>query len=155
MVIYMNIGNKLKELREEFEITQEDLAKKLKINRVQYSQYENDYFNIPIKHIIAIANFYNISIDYLFNLSEKKGNKLKYNEIDYIKAGNNLKEFRKKYNLTQEKIAKILNTTHSNIAFYEKGRNLIATPFLYQICHKYHVSADYLLGRIDNPKYLK
>lgn len=46
-------------------------------------------------------------------------------------------------------LAEMLNTTHSNVGFYEKGRNFIATPFLYQICHKYHVSADYLLGRID------
>ena len=31
---------------------------------------------------------------------------------------------------------------------------LIATPFLYTICKKYNISADYLLGKIDNPKYL-
>ena len=57
--------------------------------------------------------------------------------------------------MTQKKLALILNTTYSNIAFYEKGRNFIATPFLYQICHKYHISADYLLGKINEPKYLK
>ena len=47
------------------------------------------------------------------------------------------------------KVAKELNTTGTVICGYESGRRIIATPFLYQICHKYHVSADYLLGRID------
>ena len=72
--------------------------------------------------------------------------------IDKIKAGNRLKEFRKEHKFSREKLANILNTTYSNIAFYEMGRNLIATPFLYTICKKYNISADYLMGRIDNPK---
>lgn len=145
----MNIGSKLKELREEKNITQEELALILNINRVQYNQYENDYFNIPIKYIINIADYYNVSIDYLLNMSTNKNAECTYNIVDYKLAGERLKKIRKEHKLTQQKLASILNTTHSNIGFYEKGRNLIATPFLYQICHKYHVSADYLLGRID------
>ena len=76
-------------------------------------------------------------------------------EIDKIKAGQRLKEFRLEHKLTQVKLANILNTTFSSIAFNEKGRNLIATPFLYTICSKYEISADYLLGIVDKPKYLK
>ena len=69
--------------------------------------------------------------------------------------GQRLKNFRKENKLTQEKLANMLNTTDTVISGYESGRRLVATPFLYQICHQYHVSADYLLGRIDEPKYLK
>ena len=145
----MNIGVKLRELREEKNITQEQLASILKINRVQYNQYENNYFNIPIKHIIDLANYYHISIDYLLDISINKNSNGCYNAVNNKLAGKRLKEFRKEHKLTQQKLASILNTTHSTIGFYEKGRNLIATPFLYQICHKYHVSADYLLGRIN------
>lgn len=144
----MNLGDKLREIREEKGITQEELANQLNINRVQYNQYENNYFNIPIKHLIKIADFYKISIDFLFDNNFNHSNF--YNSVDKKIAGNRLKDFRKEHKLTQKKLAEILNTTHSNIGFYEKGRNLIATPFLYQICHQYHVSADYLLGRIDN-----
>ena len=78
-----------------------------------------------------------------------------YKNVENIIAGKRLKEFRKENKLTQEKLANILNTTFSNIAFYEKGRNLIAIPVLYEICKKYNISADYLLGRIDNPKFLE
>lgn len=69
--------------------------------------------------------------------------------MDLKMIGARIQMWRKSNKLTQEKLAKELNTNKSVICNYEKGRNLIATPFLYQICKKYHVSADYLLGRID------
>ena len=144
----MNLGNKLREMREEKGLTQDELSSMLNINRVQYNQYENNYFNIPIKHLIEIADFYQIAIDSLFNNNFNNHYNF-FNLVDKKLAGIRLKEFRKEHKLTQKKLAEILNTTHSNIGFYEKGRNLIATPFLYQICHKYHVSADYHLGRIN------
>ena len=53
----MNVGRKLKELREKKNLTQEKVSNDLNINRVQYCQYENDYFNVPIKHLINIAQF--------------------------------------------------------------------------------------------------
>ena len=74
--------------------------------------------------------------------------------IDIHKIGQNLKEFRKENKLNQEKLAEFLNIGKGTIADYERGRYLIATPFLYQICKKYNISTDYLLGKIDNPKYL-
>ena len=142
----MNVGRKLKELREKKNLTQEKVSNDLNINRVQYCQYENDYFNVPIKHLINIAQYYQVSIDYLFDLTNEEKDHYKSN-VNIKIAGNRLKEFRKENKMTQKKLALILNTTYSNIAFYDKGRNFIATPFLYQICHKYHISADYLLGK--------
>ncbi len=155
----MNYGERLKELREysndKRKITQKEIADILNISRRTYTCYELQDKIIPVKHLNDICNFFNISIDYLFELSSIKNYSNSSKKIDEIKSGNRLKEFRKEQNLTQVKLANILNTTFSNIAFYEKGRNLIATPFLYTICKKYNISADYLLGRIDSPKYLK
>lgn len=144
----------LRDLRLEKGLNQKEIADKINISRVQYNQYENNYYSIPIKHLISISNYYNVSIDYILNLNSNK-NYIDVNMVvDKIKAGERLKEFRKENKLTQEKLANMLNTTFSNIAFYEKGRNIIATPFLYEICSKYKISADYLLGRTDKPKYL-
>ena len=66
-----------------------------------------------------------------------------------------IKDLRIENNLTQKELANILNIDSSTISKYEHGINVIATPFLYTICKKYNISADYLLGKIDNPKYLK
>ncbi len=151
----MEFETRLRKLRIEKNITQEELANAIDISRVQYNQYENNYYNIPIKHLIALSEYYNVSIDYIVKLNDTKTYKNFRKGFNNIESGRRLKEFRKEKKLTQVKLASILNTTFSNLAFYEKGRNLIATPFLYEICKKYNISADYLLGKIDEPKYLK
>ena len=150
----MDYINVLKSLRERFNLTQEDVANILKIDRKTYNHYETTEKIIPIKHLVTLSNYFDVSIDYLLGLTDV----LQYadvSDVDKIEAGKRLKEFRKENKLTQVKLASILNTTFSSIAFNEKGRNLIATPFLYTICLKYHVSADYLLGKINEPKNLK
>ncbi len=151
----MKIHTILLKLRTSLNKTQTEVAKETGLSRVQYNQYENNYYNIPIKHLNTLSNYYNVSIDYLLNLTPimKYDNSKK--EIDKIKAGERLKEFRKENNLTQKKLAEILHTTFSSIAFNEKGRNLISTPFLYTICSKYHISADYFLGKTNSPKYFE
>ena len=88
-------------------------------------------------------------------LEKMEENKNSINEIDPIKVGQRLKEFHKENKITQVKLANMLNTVQPVIANYEKGKYLISIPFLYTICKKYNISADYLLGKIDNPKYLK
>ena len=150
----MNYNEILKKLRLEKELTQEKLASDLNINRVQYNQYENNYNTIPIKHLNNIANFFDVSIDYILNFNKVKKYSFSALDIDNMKSGIRLKEFRKENKLTQSKLAEILNTNQSVIANYERGRTPVATPFLYTICKKYNISADYLLGKTDSPKYL-
>ncbi len=77
------------------------------------------------------------------------------NNYDVFKIKERLKELRKDNNLTQEKICQYLNIDQPTWSIYENGKSLIGTPFLYMICKKYKVSADYILGRIDKPKFLK
>ena len=151
----MFYGEKLRFLREEKDISQYELSKILNLNKRVYGQYEREYVVIPLKHLNTICNYFNVSLDYIFNLvKENKYENIKL-EIDKKITGERLKKFRIENNLTQEDLAKLLNTNKSVICGYEKGRYLIATPFLYTICKKYNISADYLMGRIDNPIYLK
>ena len=118
-------------------------------------EYVIEYTIIPIKHLNTICNYFNISIDYIFGFTKNIHYYDMKKEIDRKKAGSRLKAFRKEKGLTQVKLSEILNVSQSTIAEYERGTNIIATPFLYEICKKYNISADYLLGRMDNPKYLK
>ena len=151
----MNYGQKVKELRERNGITQKELAKYLEIDAKLYSHYETEDRIIPCKHLYAISLYFNVSLDYLFGFTNIKNYETnKKLDINKGEVGIKLKELRKELKLTQTKLADILNTTQSVIAEYEKGKNLIATPFLYTICKKYNISADYLLGKIDSPKYL-
>ena len=145
----MNYGIKLKELREYNNMSQYDVAELLDIKRSSYNQFEQQYDIIPIKRLNQLANIFHCSIDYILGLADTKNYQGSRLEIDTTLSKERLKQFRKEHGLTQDKLAKLLETTQSVVCGFEKGRNLIATPLLYTICHKYHVSADYLLGRID------
>lgn len=65
--VNMNIGKKLKELRKNYNLTQGELAEKLKISRVNYTRYENGKVRPDYETIIKIADFYDISLDELFD----------------------------------------------------------------------------------------
>ena len=151
----MIYSKRLIEIRENKDLKQYELASILNIYKGLYNQYETEYYIIPIKHLNTLANYFDVSIDYLFGLSDKLNYENSNSEVNALKVGERLKEFRKENKLTQEKLAKILNMARSALANYERGRNVIATPFLYTICTRYNISADYLLGKINNPKYLK
>ena len=151
----MDYTKRLKLIRENKNLTQKDIANILEITRGLYAQYEIADKIIPISHLNTISNYFNISIDYLLDLNSKQKYPKSKKEIDIEKFSMRLKEFRKENKLTQEKLAKNLNTSHSVISSYESGKTLILTSFLYTICKKYNISADYLLGKIDEPKYLK
>lgn len=150
----MNYGEKLKELREFNNLSQYDIAKILKIKRSSYNQFEQQYDIIPIKRLNEIANIFDCSIDYILGLTNSKKYKSYRKEIDMKLSQERIKKLRKDYSITQIKMANILNTSQSVIAGFEGGRNIIATPFLYELCKKYHVSADYLLGKTDDHQEL-
>ena len=62
---------RLKDLREDKDLKQEDIAKILNISQTNYSKYELGKINIPINSLIILATFYNTSIDYLLGLTNE------------------------------------------------------------------------------------
>lgn len=150
----MNYKERMKLLRTYELLTQEDIARVLKINRSTYKEYELQNSIIPIKHLNDFCNYFNTSIDYIFKFTESKKYNESRKEVNKSLFSNRLKELRKEYNLKQQDLADILKIDNSTISKYERKINIIATPFLYDICKKYNISADYLLGKIDSPKYL-
>ncbi len=148
-------NKRLKELRESNNLDLQDLSTLLNFEKDTYGKYEREYIIIPIKHLNTLCNYFDVSIDYIFGFTNKTNYNNYQKEIDTKKVSKRLKEFRKDNNLTQEKLAKLLNVVKGTIGNYESARALIATPFLYTICKKYNISADYILGKVDEPKYLK
>lgn len=65
----MNI-NRLKEIREDRDIFQKDVANFLNIKQQQYSEYEIGKRLIPINYLSELADFYNVSIDYLLGKTD-------------------------------------------------------------------------------------
>ena len=63
----MNIHKKLKELRKSFGLTQEELANRINISRVNYTRYENGKVRPDYETLLKLADFYDISLDEFFN----------------------------------------------------------------------------------------
>ena len=62
----------IKDLREDNDLKQSDIAKALNITQQVYSRYELGINEIPQRHIIALCKFYNVSADYILGLTKDK-----------------------------------------------------------------------------------
>lgn len=63
---------RLKDLREDTEKKQEDIANVIGTSQSYYAQYENGKRSIPFERIVDIAKYYNVSIDYIAGLTNDK-----------------------------------------------------------------------------------
>ena len=61
---------RIKDLREDWDITQAEIAAYLHIKQNTYSQYENGQRQLPIDILIQLAEYYHTSTDYLLGLTE-------------------------------------------------------------------------------------
>ena len=68
----MYYTERLKELREYHELTQEQVARAIGIKREQYRRYETGINEIKANHIIKFAKFYKVTSDYILGLTDKK-----------------------------------------------------------------------------------
>ena len=63
---------RLKDLREDSDLTQQQIAEFLHVKQNTYSQYETGTHQLPIDILIRLAEFYNVSTDYILGLTDKK-----------------------------------------------------------------------------------
>ena len=146
---------RIKNLREEKDLAQKDLANILGIDRSTYSSYEIGRDTIPLKHLNTLCNYFDISIDYAMGLTKTTKYKNSSDEINMKKVSERLKNIRKENNLTQAHISEILNTSRSTWTGYEGKKFLISTLLLYEVSIRYNYSMYYILGKIDKPSKLK
>lgn len=137
---------RLKILRENSDLTQDELGKILNVSKYAISKWENGKEIIPLEKLNDYSNYFNINMDYILNISNDKKN-IMCSNLDKNIIGENLKNIRIKNKLTQRDLASILNTTHSAIWAYEKGRVLILIAFAYQICINFNISMDALCDK--------
>lgn len=73
--------NRLKDLREDNDLYQKDIAKILNISQTGYSKYETETNDIPTSILIKLALYYETSIDYILGLTNEKKVLYKKNNI--------------------------------------------------------------------------
>lgn len=62
---------RIRDLREDNDLNQEEISKILKIDRSYYGKYERGLHPMPVDHIITLCRFYNVSADYILGFTNE------------------------------------------------------------------------------------
>lgn len=145
----------LKYVREYNDLKQSEVANILGVKRSSYSVWEAEINIIPLNRLIDFCNYFEVSLDFVLNLNKTMKYENMKKEIDYKVHQKRIKWVRKENGYTQARLASILNTDNGVISRYESGKTLILTSFLLEYSKIFNISADYLMGRIDEKINLK
>ena len=63
---------RLRDMREDHDLSQSAVAKILGIQQTVYSRYERGFQTVPLEHLIKLADLYEVSLDYLTDRSDKQ-----------------------------------------------------------------------------------
>ena len=63
---------RLRDLREDMDLNQTQVAKLLFTSQTVYSRYERGVLTIPVEHLIILADFYGVSTDYILGRTNNK-----------------------------------------------------------------------------------
>ena len=141
-------ADKIRSIRENNELTQQEVADILDVTRSAYSLWEINKNTIPIEYLNKFSNEFDVNIDYLVDLSINQNIKFNKIELDKKELGKRIRTARKSINYTQEKLADKLNTTHSVISAYESGKTKVPTLFLIEIAKMTNKSLNWFLNKI-------
>ncbi len=71
-IFHWEVKMRIRDLREDRDLTQKEIADLLHIKQNTYSQYENGHRQIPVDALIKLAQFYNTSVDYLLGRTDER-----------------------------------------------------------------------------------
>lgn len=72
MVMYMKVYRRLRDLREDADLTQETVGKAINVPQRTYSYYETGGRMIPPEVLCALAELYHVSVDYILERTDKR-----------------------------------------------------------------------------------
>lgn len=142
----------IKELRDYYDKTQQEMADILNIGRSTYAGWENGIDSIPLLKLNELCNYYEISLDYICGLTNNKKINKNKDIIDMINIGIKLKEIRTLNKDTQDTTAKAISIDQSNYSRYEQGQTMITVYQLIEFAKHYNVSIDYICNKSKNPE---
>lgn len=68
----MDYVKRIRDLREDADKTQTEIAKVLGTSQTMYARYERGANELPIRHLVALSRYYGVTSDYILGLSEDK-----------------------------------------------------------------------------------
>lgn len=137
-------AERLKELRDDKNLSITALAKQLKVSRVTVSQISNGAHLPSTEMLIALADYFNCSADYLLGFTDYTEYKSFKKPIPFADV---LKKCLKESNLTEYRLQADLKLSRSLTYRWLNGRAVPTVDSLVKLKSYFGVSVDYLLGR--------
>ncbi|PLA90515.1 helix-turn-helix domain-containing protein [Ligilactobacillus salivarius] len=132
------IGDTIKQLRKVHNLSQETFASKIGVSQTTVTSWETGKAEPTSSIIVKIANYFNVSTDFILDVNNSK---------QPFSLGNKIKKLRKIHNLNQSELGKILNVSQQAITAWETNRSIPGADTLLFLADYFNVSADELLGR--------
>lgn len=155
----VSFGDRLRLLRKEMKLTQDELAETFHINKSSISRYENNCQLPEYDLLQKIADFFNVSLDYILGKTDIANINI---HLDNIKSilnhepsctktfGDTLELLRLKNGWTQTELAKILSVAKGTVSNWENNNRFPDKNMLINLADIFNVSIDLLLGRTES-----
>ena len=139
--------SRVRAVREDFDLSQKQVAQILDITAQQYQLYESGKREMPMHLFIKIADYYEVSIDYLAGIDKNDYNeyltKQKVISFFYQK----IRDIREDNDMNQQQAADILGITRQQYQLYESGKREMPMHHFITLAEHYGVTIDYLVSR--------
>ncbi len=155
----MKTENTLKIMRMNKTNTQQEIAELLGCSRISYISYENGSRSIPLKGLVILTAYYNVSADFLLGRTPYKRpypacpeaapenpGAAPAAKMSATTTARIIKSLRKSSRATQKQVAEFLGCTQSGYCCYESGKREISSETAVKLSVYYNVSVDYILG---------
>ena len=138
-----NFVNRLIYLNNEKPLPPTDFESLTALKFSTFKNYEKGLCYPKLVNFIKLAEFYNVSVDYLAGISGER-NCFRGSKIEDMPT--RIIELRRKSGLSQSAIAKQLGITKSGYKYYEMGKNVPPLNRLIDLANIFHVTLEYLIG---------
>ena len=136
------LGDKLRKLRTDNQLTQKEFAQIFGLSDARYSQYETGRRTPDLETLASFAKYYGVSLDYITGFSDLIASNTTTSKI----FGKRLRQLRREYNMTQADLGEKLGVGKTTISNYETGNSYPDNENILKLSKIFEVTTDYLLG---------
>ena len=138
---------RLKDIREDHDLTQEEMASIIGTKRSTYSLWELGINIIPLDSLNKFANYFKLNVDYILSLTDERVINKNHDNLNFQDLGKKIKKIRKDNGLSQKELADILKVSQPCVNKYEQGKIEIPLDSLYKFSVRFNVSLDDLIKK--------
>ena len=139
---------RIKDIREDNDLTQNDIANKLNVNRSTYANWENGDKLIPLEKLDDISVLFNVPFSYLLDKEMSYNKKITIKKMNYKKMLDKINNIKKTKKQTYQDIANAIGVSKATAFKYYNNQMKIPVDKLILLSDFMKCNIDQLLGKI-------